>query len=1093
MTYDSAGVSTEPFTMPPVSPLFLQMRRITGSVVGRPLELAAAEEEMAVARTGQLAALTFEGEPGIGKTRLLVAVSELAAAKGFRPVAVTADEEIRGPFLLARAIFGSLSNRAVSDATLRQEIAGVTEALSGRLEPGLERLSSDQKLLRILDMAAMAIRSLAAHQPLALLIDDLQWADVDSLRLLRYMVRSAADLPIFLTLAVRPEEMALVTEAETLLADMERMGMVRRLKLTRFTQMETAELLAQTLGGAVDAKSAATMHVQAEGVPFIIEELARTYRGAGMIQEIDGVWTIAQNAERLVPSAVRTLIERRAGHLPEETRNTLGEAAILGRTFSLKDLATVKQLLGDDEKCCSATVLAQELTPAVKAGLLVELPQASPGDYRFGHDQVKDLAAEALTAARRREIHRAVVDMLTAGGDPDPASLSLLAGHALAAGETEKAARFSIDAAKAALSAHAPEEVLRIVGQALAAASGPLDRVALLCTQDEALEMLRRSTERLEGLAELAALAVALGDPHLQLEIMLRRAAAFRQSGDPERAVQVSREVRGLAAGRGDKRAELSACLELGQALFDTPLGESFSATASEVDLESAGEAYERASQLAEELRDLPALAAATRELGVVEVGRLRAWFIEQIKQGAHLPMMQRIAQGEPMDPILAALPVAGLFRRAEGYYQRAIELFEKIGDRRGVMSSIIAMAYMNFGTDIHFLGSAKRIEEIRRLAARMKSLTRQSEMGMAEAQMLYGAHVFAREKVVPDLALSRGEEAYQQARILGDRSLEFATAGGVALVHLDLGEIEEAERWLDTAAAVAAAVPTPLRGRQIALWRGMARARAEDAMGMRTQLERAVRLSTDQGRPAARCEALARLALEAARLGADSGDEELLAVAQESAAEVRKLMNLLPGRPLWGAQADAAAALVAMARGEPEVALDAARSALNTVHAAHREDPNLAILLPVGRVLLLSTDESEKQSIRELLRMTLALIAQRTIDEDVRVRWFRGPVGRELTELAGAPDEPAGEAGGSEVAEQYAESSGPKPAKPKLSEGETQLLMLLIEGRTNREIAQILGVSDEVVVRSLARMYGRIGVSSRGEATAVAFRERVV
>ncbi|HEX2258847.1 MAG TPA: hypothetical protein VHJ40_03795, partial [Actinomycetota bacterium] len=76
---DSTGLQAETLTMPPLSPLNLQMRRVTGSVVGRPAELAAAERELASAKTGQLAAVTFEGEPGIGKTRLLVATAELAA------------------------------------------------------------------------------------------------------------------------------------------------------------------------------------------------------------------------------------------------------------------------------------------------------------------------------------------------------------------------------------------------------------------------------------------------------------------------------------------------------------------------------------------------------------------------------------------------------------------------------------------------------------------------------------------------------------------------------------------------------------------------------------------------------------------------------------------------------------------------------------------------------------------------------------------------------------------------------------------------------------------------------------------------------
>jgi hypothetical protein len=88
-------------------PLALHVRRATGPVIGRQVELGAIRQELASAKTGRLAALTLEGEPGIGKTRLLVAAAELAAAEGFAPLAAVADEEIRGPFLLARGIFAS--------------------------------------------------------------------------------------------------------------------------------------------------------------------------------------------------------------------------------------------------------------------------------------------------------------------------------------------------------------------------------------------------------------------------------------------------------------------------------------------------------------------------------------------------------------------------------------------------------------------------------------------------------------------------------------------------------------------------------------------------------------------------------------------------------------------------------------------------------------------------------------------------------------------------------------------------------------------------------------------------------------------------
>ncbi len=509
-----------------------------------------------------------------------------------------------------------------------------------------------------------------------------------------------------------------------------------------------------------------------------------------------------------------------------------------------------------------------------------------------------------------------------------------------------------------------------------------------------------------------------------------------------------------------------------------SPLGESFSAP-KEVDLDAAAEAFGRACELAEELGDVAAQAAALRELGVTSIARVREWYMEQVESGEVAAIMVRLAAGETPNEILADTPVASEFEASVRRYERAIELFEQVGDRRGVMSAIIARAYVSFGIDIHLLGAARRIEEIRRLAAQMTSLTRESERVSVEAQMLYGVQVFARAKVVPDLALSRGEEAHRHARLLGDRSLEFATATGLGLTHLELGEVEQAEQWLDRAADAAALDPTPLRSRQLDTARGMARAVAGDAEGMRELLERAVRLATEQGRPAARCESLARLALQAALLGADRADEELLELAERSAQDAKELMAVLPGHPPWGAEADAALAQVAVARGDSEAAIAAARSAIGALQAANFEDLFLHIVLPAARVILDAGTEEEREMVRGYLTIQAARIAQRTTDEGVRVRWFRGPIGRELSSLTG---------GGSVTDEALGVSAATDDG-----EDDPGLLWLLIEGRTNREIAAELGEDEDTVARRLTEMYAKIGVSSRGEAAAFAFREGVV
>src|SRR4029078_5446994 len=86
--------------------LAVQLRRASGAIIGRGAELEAIAQEIEEA-TRRLSAVPLEGERGIGEPRVLLEAVELASAKGFACVAVTADEEIRGPFLLARSLVAS--------------------------------------------------------------------------------------------------------------------------------------------------------------------------------------------------------------------------------------------------------------------------------------------------------------------------------------------------------------------------------------------------------------------------------------------------------------------------------------------------------------------------------------------------------------------------------------------------------------------------------------------------------------------------------------------------------------------------------------------------------------------------------------------------------------------------------------------------------------------------------------------------------------------------------------------------------------------------------------------------------------------------
>ncbi|MGZ4147880.1 MAG: helix-turn-helix transcriptional regulator, partial [Actinomycetota bacterium] len=230
-------------------------------------------------------------------------------------------------------------------------------------------------------------------------------------------------------------------------------------------------------------------------------------------------------------------------------------------------------------------------------------------------------------------------------------------------------------------------------------------------------------------------------------------------------------------------------------------------------------------------------------------------------------------------------------------------------------------------------------------------------------------------------------------------------------------------------------------------------------------------------GLPAARCEALARLAVESARLGVRLGDEELMSLADRSGAEASDLFATLPGHAPWGAQADAARATVALAHGHVGEAMTFARAASGALQAAMHEDLHLEVLLPGARVLMETGAPEWEEGVRPYVQVSLAMIAQRTIDEDVRVRWLRGPLGSEMVALAGPIDAIAASAG-----------DGGAPA-----DGDSLLLQSLVQGKTNAEIAGELGIDEPALERRLGQLFATIGASSRADATAFAFRERVL
>ena len=1106
------GGALDPLVGPQCS-LAVQLRRATGAVIGRSAELDAISQELREAE-GRLAAVTLEGEPGIGKTRLLLAAAELASANGFTCVASPPTRRSAGrSSSRAACSLRARSARRVAGTPAEAAVRRVVDAISGRDEPGSRPSrrtpsSSGRSTLR----ASRSPRS-PGSSPLALFIDDVQWADDDTLRLLRYVVRSRRRRPVFLFLTIRPDEFASVTEAVNFVADMERMGLVRRLRPGRFSSVETAELLKRVLGGPVEAASATAMHAQSEGVPFIVEELARTHREAGTLQQIDGEWRLGRNAARLVPSAVRTLIDRRAARLPARTRAALGDAAILGRSFSLRDLRAIRSRLGDgviasdavmedqaptaESRCAEragaagdgADPLADDLAPAVAAGLLLAQAQGEPADYTFTHEQVRQFAANLLSAARRRQVHAAVVDLLLDGGDPAPAGLPMLAQHALAAGDTVRAARFSIDAARAALDSNAPEEALRLVEQALPVVSTPADRRVLLATRDDAFATLRQTSERLDGLTELAALAEAMRDPTIELDVQLRRASALRMNHDEDEAAELARRAAARAADRGDSAMELRATLELGQALLRIPIGESLGSVAIEVDLDGAERAYRRAVELAEETGDDRDLAGALREIGMIQFAR-GALVVRRRGPGRSRVRLVRGGhgggRGRRCPPGVTDRPPVRRDRRGPRAGPRHLRAAGR-PVRRHVDGHRHGLRAVQPGHAPHGVGAAPRGDPARdEPPVRARDRERTGPPGPPDAvrgprvrpsQGGAGPGPVARRGCSSgSQAAGRPEDRVPRRRGRGGgpprarrrrRGRAMARQGGRRDLH---GPIQE-----------------PLHP---------ARDVARDGPGRCGRRGRHARPPREGRRDGHRSRASVRALRSAGPAGRRGGaprrqgidargpDPALVELVERSAAQVKEALPLLPGHAPWGAQADAALATVALARGETVSAAMLGGAALQALDAAHHEDTSLEILIPAARAVLAGGPSEFQDFVRTYVRTTLSRIAQGTADESIRVRWLTGPLGRELVELAGPLDAPGRDAAGDSA-------PGSLPVAPAIDLDDTQrrLLQLLTQGRTNAEIAAELDLAEDDVVKDLARLFAELGTSSRAEATSLAFR----
>ncbi len=484
----------------------------------------------------------IEGEPGIGKSRLIQEVVAQAARSGLITLAAQCYEIERAtPYqpiieLITRAL-DSVPDRALdhlSPVSLA-ELAALVPELSAR-RPGLPQLSIDfpeARLARLPRAVDQLLEVARRGKPAVLIVDDLQWVDDASAQVLHFLARQAAERPLLVLYAFRDEVPDGDTGFARLVDGLRRDTSALRVALGRFGVAETRTLVESLADPCLaSADVVERLQLETDGNPFFLVSILQSLK-AGETR----LGSASGPEPALLPDALRSAVRVRLAHVPMALRAILETAAVLGRHFDFDTLLAVTRE--------SETVLLDSLESLVRRNLLRE--EADGGSYDFNHDKIREVVYLDIGGPRRRRLHLTVAEVLE-GHDEGNAHdrFAQLAEHFGRAQSWTKALQYLTLAGQHSLSLFAMRDALHWLDRAVALAEAhpyaadAQDRLALF---------------RLRGAARAQAgqLAGAVADFRRVVE-------AMRIAGDREGTRNALVQL-GMAYRRADDYREATTCL----------------------------------------------------------------------------------------------------------------------------------------------------------------------------------------------------------------------------------------------------------------------------------------------------------------------------------------------------------------------------------------------------------------------------------------------------------------------------------------------------------------------------------------------------
>jgi len=649
--------------------------------VGRTEERAALEEAMKLARSGQRQVVLLSGEPGIGKTRLASYGAHDAHAERFAVVWGSCTEELAVPYEPWIGVCTQLLESAPEELLSRHverhggELSRLARKLASRIPDLPAPQSSDPETERYLLFGALAglLSETAETVPLCVVLDDLHWADAQSLALSKHVLRSIEQGALEVIVTYRDSELGKDHPMTAVLADLRSLQGVQRIALHGLATDEVAEIMTTIAGHELEADAielAGQIAAETGGNPFFVGEILRglSESGALVFDEAARRWSIDSSAGITLPESVREVIERRVERLGGKSLEALRLAAVIGREFDLQLLSVA---LGVEE-----AELLDRVEGAMAASVLAESSE-HVGRFRFTHALMNQTLYDGLSATRRARMHQRVALALEELYGPDPAEhFGELALHWRLAAvplEQTKAVGYAVKAGRRALENLAPAEAMRLFADAieLTRDMNGRERCEALIGLGEAQVHTGVAAFR-ETLLEASRIASELQDGELAARASLANSRGFASTTgavDDERITAIERAVELDDPPNPARRARLLA-LQAQELAWDSDFARRWALAEEAIEL-ARGAGDKRA------LADV--LVSASVALEAAQTLELRATLADELVRAAD-ELGDPALRFEAANRELVVCPKQGQFAR----HQTALERMQRIAAELG-------------------------------------------------------------------------------------------------------------------------------------------------------------------------------------------------------------------------------------------------------------------------------------------------------------------------------------------------------------------------------------------------------------------------